>query len=209
MRAVGLLRRLLRGEAARWAAVAAWVRGRQDGGADGDVALAYAGDGRPLLVAAAVVSVVELVAVEVLVPWPWLRWTLLLLGLWGGGLVLGVLAQREVRPHVLGDDALRLRLGATADVRVPLGRVQRVVARRRDASGLVALADGVLSLAPDAGHTDVEVVLSEPVAVVAGRLAGEVTRVRFSVDAPRAAVDAVRARLDTLDTRARTLPRDG
>ncbi|MDP9397313.1 MAG: hypothetical protein M3P96_05590, partial [Actinomycetota bacterium] len=125
------------------------------------------------------VSLVEVVAVELVVPWPAARLGLLVLGIYGVVLVLGFLASAAVRPHALTDEVLRLRLGTWADVTLPLAAIPAVHRRLRAAEGMVEIADGVLVLAP-AGATSLEVVLDAPRDVRAGRRSGPARIVHFA-----------------------------
>jgi hypothetical protein len=51
--------------------------------------LTYGGQLRPLLAGIAAVSVLEVAVVEIMAPWAWLRWTLLVVGVYGLIWVLG------------------------------------------------------------------------------------------------------------------------
>ena len=93
------------------------LRGRRNGVPPGAVALPYDRALRPMAWLLLGVSVVELVVVELVVPWPAARLVLLLLGLWSLLFVAGMAAAWVVRPHVLTPEVLRLRSGTWADVR--------------------------------------------------------------------------------------------
>lgn len=127
------LARLVLAEARLYQSLALWLRGRRDGVGPGDHPLPYAGQSRALMLVMLGLSVAELVAVELLLPWRTLRLVLLVLGVWAVVFVLGLLAAETVRPHVLGADALRLRVGTSYDARVPLASVASVAPRLRAA----------------------------------------------------------------------------
>ena len=97
-----------------------------------------------------------------------------------------------VRPHVLTPEALRLRAGSGVDVTVPLDAVTGAGLHRADAARRVAL-DGAVLVLGSGGQTQVELQLSRPLPVQAGRVGGTVRAVRFSVDDPAGAVAAVRS----------------
>lgn len=172
--------------------LALWVRRRRHEVPSGASAFGYGRDGRALGLVLLAVSLVEVVAVELVVPWPAVRLGLLVLGIYGVVLVLGFLASAAVRPHVLTDEVLRLRCATWADVPVPLAAITAVHRRLRAAEGMVDLADGVLVLAP-AGATSLEVVLDAPREVRAGRRSGPARIVRFSADDPTATAAAIAA----------------
>ena len=159
----------------------------------GATALARGRDERVTGTAVLVAGLVELVAVHLLLPWPTVRLVLLVVSAYGCVLLLALLADSVVRPHVLADGELRLRGLGGLDVRVPLTAVVSAAPRRADASSWLALEGEVLLLG-SGGQTQVEVVLAQPVTLRAGRVEGAVRCVRFAVDDPAAAVAALRAR---------------
>jgi len=148
------------------------LRGRQQGVPPGATALAYGRDERVTGKALLAASAVELAAVHLL--------------------LLALLADTAVRPHVLTPEALRLRAGSGVDVTVPLDAVTGAGLHRADAARRVAL-DGAVLVLGSGGQTQVELQLSRPLPVQAGRVGGTVRAVRFSVDDPAGAVAAVRS----------------
>jgi hypothetical protein len=166
---------------------------RRHGVPAGAVPVAYERALRPMGVTFLALAVVEVVVVEVAVPWRALRLVLLLAGLYTLLLVAGITAGNVVRPHVVTGTTLRLRSGTWADVAVPVAAVAAVGARRRAAPDrTVVVADGVLTMGIGGGTT-VDVELSGPVPLTVGRHRHEVRALRFAADDPAAAVAAVRA----------------
>lgn len=168
-----------------------WVRRRTDGVPPGAVVIPYGREDRPVAIALLLLSLGELVLVELVVPWPTVRAALLVLGVYGLVLVLAMIADSVVRPHVLTRDSLRLRVGAWADVTLPLSRVTGARVQRGSADEWVSVADGCLVLAAG-GSTHAVLTLDGPYDVRVGRRAGPVATMRFSADEPAAAVAAVR-----------------
>ncbi len=177
-----------------------WARGRQHGVPPGAVAIAYGRDDRAVGLALLTVSLVELVVVELVIPWPTVRLVLFLLGVYGVVVVLGFIAGPVVRPHVLTEDSLRLRVGTWADVTLPLDAITEVARRRGNADGLVTFVDSTLVLAVG-NQTQLDLGLDRPQQVRAGRRSGTVHSVRVSADDAGAAAIAIRtavlARIDT------------
>lgn len=169
-----------------------WVRGRQHGVPPGAVVISYGRDGRAVCIAFLVVSVVELVVVELILPWPTVRLVLLLLGVYGALIVLGLIAGPIVRPHVLTKDSLRLRAGTRADITLPLHSITRTSQRRGDADGIFALAGTTLVLAAD-NRTQIQLELDGSRTFRQGRRSGSADSVRFSADDPAAAASAISA----------------
>ena len=169
-----------------------WVRGRQHGVPPGAVAIPYGRDGRAVGIALLVVSFVELVVVELVIPWPTVRLVLLLLGVYGALIVLGFIAGPIVRPHVLTEDSLRLRASTWADVTLPLDTIARASQRRGGADGILAFTGTTLVLAVD-DQTQLHLELDGSRTFRQGRRSGSADSVRFSADDPAAAANAITA----------------
>lgn len=174
-------------------ALGRWLRRRPDV-PPGATPLPVGRDERVTGWALLVASLVEMAAVHLLLPWPAVRTVLLVVSAYGTVLLVALLADRAIRPHLLLADALRLRAGGAVDVSLPLSAVGGVALRRRDAPRPVAFDDGALVLA-SGGQTQLEVSLTAPLTLRGGRREGNVTAVRFSADDPPAAAAAVRTRL--------------
>lgn len=171
-----------------------WVRRRTDV-PDGAVAFSYGRDARVTSWAMLAASLVETAAVHLLLPWPAVRLVLLVAGVASIVLLLAVLADTAVRPHLLTDHHLRLRAGSRLTVDVPLHVVTTVGRRRHEAGQAVELVDGVLVVA-SGQQTDVELQLDPPQHWTVDGRTGPVERIRFAADAPADVVAAVRGKVD-------------
>lgn len=178
-----------------------WVRRRQHGVPPGAVAVPYGRDSRAVGFAFLTVSLVELLAVELLIPWPTVRAVLLLLGVYGVVVMLGFVAGPIIRPHVLTEDSLRLRLGTWADVTLPLDCITKVSRRRGNADGLVAFTGTTLVLAVG-NQTQLQLDLDESRPFRLGRRSGTATSIRLSVDDPAAASSVISAAVQACRSRA-------
>jgi hypothetical protein len=158
------------------------------------VAIPYHRADQPMGIAMLVLSVAEVVVVELALPWATARRVLLVLGVYGAVLVAAMLADLAVRPHVVSADAVRLRLGSWAEVVIPLDEVAAVSRRLATAERLVGVAGSELVLA-SGSSTDVELRLVRELELGVGRRRGVVRTVRFSADRPDAAVAAIAAAL--------------
>jgi hypothetical protein len=155
----------------------------------GATALPYGASMRPLLWCMIVVSIIEVAVVELIVPWPTVRWILVILGVYGLIWVLGFAASLSVQPHTLSPVALRLRFGFFADVAIPAELL--VSARRNVTSGHRHTVDrrGDELAVSVMGYTDVAVELAEPYTVDLGRKgSAQVSRVQFQADDPAGAI---------------------
>lgn len=189
--APGLAWRALRYELNTWRCLARWLARRPDV-PKGGVAFAYRGPLMLPIVVITAVSVLEVVIVDVAVPWPspWLRVALLVLGVWGATLMLGMLAAVTVLPHVAGPCGLRVRHGHSLDAHVPWDAVASVRMRRGTRDGRsTQVVDGVLYLLATSQYT-VEVQLDRPITV----RGADVGTIRLYTDEPAALVAAVRER---------------
>lgn len=82
--------------------------------------------------------VVEVIAVDLLVPWHrlpedwwWLRWVALVLGVLGVVTTAAFVAVQTTRPHYVVDGHLTLRSGATFQWAIPLDRIKAAHTQRR------------------------------------------------------------------------------
>jgi hypothetical protein len=190
----GLLRNQLGLARALWWA----VRGRTDV-APGDVPVPYVGPDRVMLWTVSVLGVLEIAVVHVLVSWPWLRWSLFAVGVYG--LVSFVAFDRTLRqhPHLLRAGELVLRFGHFRSVRVPLdglASVRKHVLNTHRRT--VDLDDDGLALS-FMGGTTVELRFSPAAEVVVDGATHSLTRVSFAADDPQGAVTLLRSRIGVPD----------
>ncbi|GAA2986974.1 hypothetical protein [Streptomyces fulvorobeus] len=195
------VRRLLVHETRALYSLALWVLRRRHAVPDGALAVPYTEPQTALMYGLVLVSVIETVALAVVIPWPVVHAVLLVVDVYGVILVLALHAACVTRPHVIGaDGSLRVRYGGLFDLAVPATAVASArVDRRFPEGGLIRLSpDGVLDLAVGS-QTTVTVELTAPLGFVRplGK-PGLARTVRFHADDPRAAVAAL--------TRARTAP---
>ena len=150
-----------------------------------------------LLLGILVVSVVELLVVDLLVRrWETVRLTLLVLSLWGLVFMVGLLLGMVTRPHAVGPDGLRIRSGTDVDLALPWEVVAGVSALRTTGQGQQPLV-----VVDERGRTtlhllvaeegNLEVRLLEPVAVRLPSGTEVVTRVLLHADDPAAFLDEV------------------
>jgi hypothetical protein len=199
--APAVVRNAVRFQVALWRSLLRWAssRRRADAGPDG-TAFAYHSTVAPMLLTTLVVSVIEIVAVHLLLPWPTARAALLVLGIWSAFLVAGTLAAFVVHPHIVGPDRLRVRLGAQTEIAVPLDAVRSIRRVQRDHSGksvqVNAHPDGDRLALAVSGRTTIEIVLDRvvPVHLPGGRVA-RISRLSFDADEPGRLVAEVRSRL--------------
>lgn len=177
-----------------------WVgrRGPQGVG-PGDLPVRYAAGQAGIIIGFLIASIVETVALALVIPWPVSRGIVLVVDLWGVYFVVALQASCIVRPHIVGaDGSLRLRYGALSDIRVPAAQIARArIEQRFDRGGpLKQHPDGALDLGMG-GQTMLTVELTEPVRYTRplGKQA-EAHVLRFYADNPGAAVAALTGNLD-------------
>lgn len=193
--------RMMTAEARTLASLGRWIARRPDVPA-GAVPIGYSRGTLGIPIAMVVAALIELVAIHLLVPWPAVQLVLDLLGVYALIVVLGWLAGRIVRPHLLVSGELVLRSGPHVCARVPLDAIA-VVRRDRRLSptdaGIDDTADGTSALTlPGPDGTSVSIVLDRSVKASTAAFAwsrpgpGDVTELRLHVDDPDAAVRALR-----------------
>ncbi|MGW6942908.1 hypothetical protein ACWGF3_28460 [Streptomyces xanthophaeus] len=189
------VRRLVRHELLATASLGWWVRRRRHGVRPGDLAAGYTGPQTAMMYGLLFVSVIETVALALLIPWPAVHRVLLVLDVYGILIVLAMHAACVTRPHVVrSDGSLRIRYGALFDLTVPPDAVASVRVDRRYPEGrlVTVSADGVLDLIVGS-QTSVTLELNRPLAFVRPLGArGTARTVRFHADDPRALVTALR-----------------
>ncbi|PZF79776.1 hypothetical protein [Jiangella anatolica] len=145
-------------------------------------------------------SVIEVVVVHFILPWPIAQAIALIIGIWGLIWMLGYAAALRVHPHAVGPTGLWVRNGAVVDVPLRWEDIDaiRIQKRTLPESKTVQVADGedgaVLHVAVS-GQVNVHLVLFDPVTVQL--LDGPVTftELRFWADDPKGLVILARQRL--------------
>lgn len=203
-RALILVGRAVRYELGCWRSLARWVSGRFDipTGATG---FSYRAPliGPYLLITG--VSVVEVVAFELILSPGWIRTTLFVFGIWGVLFMLGMLASMIVRPHLVSPAGLRIRMGNGFDLTVPWEVVADIRPVLRSHTGRsVTVENEVLQLVV-IGQTTVDLILNRPIVVhlstdVAVHRTAEITAVRFHADDRAGLVTAARSHLSGVIT---------
>lgn len=123
-------RRLVDNETAIWRSLFLWSTRRRPGQGATARAFPYVKQVQPLLLAFLFLSVLELPVVHFLVPWEPVKLVLLVLGVWGLLWMLGYIAAMRVFPHLIDDDGLHIRHGASLDLLLRWGQIAAVRADR-------------------------------------------------------------------------------
>lgn len=183
-------------ESGVWKSIYAWIT-RKPRVPDGATAFPYVSAVSTVLCVFIVLSAVELPIFDlILQPWPWIRFLVLLLSVWGLTFMIGFGLNMVVNPHAIGPDGLRIRHGATTDIPVPWSEVRTVTMRQRslEKSKAVQVHDGALSICI-ISETNVDIELEGPLTVPL--LSGEVsvTSIRLRADDPAAFVRVAREHL--------------
>jgi hypothetical protein len=143
---------------------------------------------------------VELLLYEILIPWPTVRWILLVVSVYAVVWMLGLVASLRVLPYRLDAGGLRIRYGVLADGFVPYTLISAVELQRRkspDQEGLrVVTGEGAAYLAAG-GRTDLTLHLREPI-VLRGLLKPHppVRAIHLAADRPDALAAELRTRAD-------------
>jgi len=117
-RLVRVAGKLLRWELNGWRDLYRWVfrRPRVPAGAEG---FSYLAPIQPALIAFLSLSVVEVVAVDLIMQrWPSVRLAILILGIWGVTFMLGYTAGLVTTPHAVGPAGLRIRYAHSFDLHI-------------------------------------------------------------------------------------------
>ena len=177
-----------------------WAFGR---GRPGEAEFGY-GKGSPLgmlVVMVLLTAPIEVVFWELLVPWAWLRWVLLVLSVYSVLWLVGLYASRVTLPHRLEEDGVRLRQGLFAEVFVPYAEVEGVEKKRRkaprDGDGLQSSPEGDAAFLAINGKVDLALALRSPLTVRGFfKDAGPVGTVHVAADEPERMLRELRRRLE-------------
>lgn len=165
----------------------------------GATAFAYHAPVHTILLIFIALSAIEIPVVDLIVHrWTWVRVPLLIAGIWGVTWMVGLLFGYLTRPHAVGPDGIRARMGTEVEVRLPW-EVVRSVERSRD----------VVEKAPrlrDEPHgrtlglrmqdeTNVLVLLERPVSARVAGVPADIDAVRIWVDDLDGFMSAVRTHI--------------
>ncbi|GAB2633666.1 hypothetical protein ABI214_14780 [Prescottella soli] len=159
-----------------------WCRGRVDGAGEGVSTFGYTAGTLAIPAAFLVASLVEAVALHLLVPWQWLRVVLLVLTAVSLVAMACWLAARAVHPHLVTAEKLTLRSGRDTVLSVDRSRIVRAVPTRRFEHTTPGIHDGRFYL-PGPDGTVIDIDFDAPVGVE--HESRMVTGVSLHVDAPR------------------------
>lgn len=174
-----------------------WIRHRPDEGPPGSLPFSYVEIVRTTIYLWIGASALEMVAVHFIVPWPWVRWPLLIVSLWGLIWMFGFLAGQIVYPHLVEPERLRVRNGHTVDAVVPISAIDsvRTMVRSRPSSKTITLdeKDPTHLYIAVSGQVNVHVTMLEPISVDLPRGRYTVTTLSFWADEPGPALARLRA----------------
>ena len=148
-------------------------------------------------VAFGVLTLVEVVALHLVLPWPELSAALTLLSLYGLLLMLGVIASRWDHPHHATGTSLVLRHGAHVVADVPYEQISYVISVLDGSVTSPTIDHGIARLATMHGcSVAVGVQSPHPVVLSGSRRsrAHRVSEIRFAADDPSAVVEMLEAR---------------
>ena len=177
-----------------------WALGRKG---TGEAEFGY-GKGSPLgmlLVMVLLTAPIEVAFWELIVPWAWLRWVLLVVSVYSVFWLLGLYASRITLPHRLEEDGLRLRQGLFAEAFVPYAEVESVEKKRsrspKDGDGLQSTPDGDAAYLAINGKVDLALTLRSPL-TVRGFLGdtGPVGTIHAAANEPERMLRELRRRLE-------------
>ncbi|MFZ2529250.1 MAG: hypothetical protein WAX14_16600 [Rhodococcus sp. (in: high G+C Gram-positive bacteria)] len=192
---------LIRGEVRAYRSLWLLVRRRRDGICDGVAGIGYARGAMGIPIAFLVACIVETAVIHLLVSWPWLRTTLLIVSVYTFVPLGGMLAARIVHPHLLDDTRFTLRSGHQVVAVIDRGNIVKVLLHR-NFRNIDPIIDGIALYLPGPDGTNVDVLVRDPVEVTLPhlferrRVTGSVERISLQVDDPealRAALAATRS----------------
>ncbi|MFC0527461.1 hypothetical protein [Phytohabitans kaempferiae] len=199
---MSLLRRATAYEAAMWRGLFRWIARRPREMAPGDAAFGHGGPVKPIFAVFIVLSALEIpifdFVISRLVPWPVVRYIVLVAGVYGLIWMIGALGALLTSPHLVGAAGIRVRDGLFVDVTIPWDAVASVGHRYRGLASsrrveVERAGDRLLLHLATGSQTNVDVVLRRPLALTVPKGPDEpVNEVRFYADDPKALVALAR-----------------
>jgi hypothetical protein len=74
----------------------------------------------------------EIAIFELIIPWAWLRWTLLILSIYSLIWVLGFYSSLVIHPHRIDENGVKLHFGAFADGFIPIADISEIKSEKRN-----------------------------------------------------------------------------
>jgi hypothetical protein len=182
-----------------WVCLLRWIS-RRTGTSDREFGYHKRSQMGLILVMLAFTTPVELLVVELLAPWAWLRISLLVLGLYALLWMFGLYASLVTLPHRLEENGLRLRYGALAEGFVPFSEIAAVERAQRRAPGpgdglQTDPEEGEIYLATG-GKTDLTLRLRSPqTAKGLFRSVGPASTIHLAADEPERLASKLRERI--------------
>lgn len=204
---LALLRRAVVFELRLYRSLLRWIARRPD--VKGDEVFGYARAVTPVLWLWIFASAIEIPFFHLLIPWESVRIAGLALSAWGLIWMVGFLASLQVYPHLLGDSTLRVRHGASVDIRIPLETVAKVARDRRDLESTVwTLQPRETERGTDlqvgvSGQVNVHLTFKRPLTVPTPKGPMVIAELSFLTDDPAALVARVRRELTAADGHSR------
>jgi hypothetical protein len=185
-----LLRRAVAFEVMMWRSLYRWIFRRPPTRDPGAATFSYSKATSPIVWTFIVLNAIEVPAIHLILPWPQVRGIVDFAGVYGLIWMFGLLASRQVNPHVLDERGVQVRNGGTSTFAVDWDAVAAVKLRKRtlpksrtlqieETPGGVALSVTVLS------QTNVDVSLRRPTVVtLPDGTEHTITELRFFADDP-------------------------
>lgn len=195
---ISLVRRALAYEIGMYRSLGRWVIRRPSVPDSGATRFGYSVLVAPVIWIFIFVSAVEVVAVDLLLPWESLRIAFLIVGIWGLVWMLGLLASVKVHPHLISDAGLRVRYSTNVNILIPWEDIGDLQNRRRDLekSKTVQIASTPSGTFMSVGvlkQTNIDIVLREPRSIPLSKGASEpITEIRLYADDPKALLKRAR-----------------
>lgn len=196
-RVAQLVRRGIAAEAAGWRSICHGLF-RRPTVPEGASAHRYDAPVRTILIVFIVLSAIEVPIVDLMThQWPWVRFPLMALGIWGVATMLGMLFGYTTRPHAVGPTGIILHNGGEITVELPWADIASVTRNRRSLTSAPPASltgpadDQALNLVVQDG-TDIDIELERATQFSLPQGDVEVTSIRLSVDDANRFMSAVR-----------------
>lgn len=150
----------------------------------------YGSEQRAIYVALIIVSIVEIIVIELIVPWKTVRLTIIVLSIYGAIWLFLFYKSYRINPHYLDDNTLVLRVGLLFKLTINRTNIKSVRMARRTWGNKFLSVSNQAAIIKHGSDTNVEVLLNKPTPNLVSGNSELVDRIYFAVDNPQEFVQA-------------------
>ncbi|GAA4785898.1 hypothetical protein GCM10025785_05220 [Corynebacterium canis] len=190
----GPVMKLAKHELDMWKLLGFWLRRKINAPADA-VTFKYGTEQRAIFIVLILVSIVEIVVIDLIVPWQTVRTIIVVVSIYGAIWLFLFFKSFRINPHYIDDRELVLRVGLLAELVIGLQHVKQVRAAHKTWGNKFLSIEAGRAVIKHGSDTNIEIVLREPVSGIAKDNAEPVDHVYCAVDNPQEFVEICKGKI--------------